>query len=79
MVVEPFGAQCPISTSVVPIVVARHVLHDIMHSLRRDMREERLDEGLMLQVREIYNSMNEINSTRLRRLSLALPDNVSTC
>jgi hypothetical protein len=32
MVVEPFGAQCPISTSVVPIVVARHVLQDIMHS-----------------------------------------------
>ena len=67
------------STSIVPIVVARHVLEDVVHSLCRDMGEERLDEALLCQVGEIYNSVNKRSFTRLRRLVLALPDNAPIC
>jgi hypothetical protein len=79
VVVEPFGTQSPVSTSVVPVVVTRHVLENIMHSLRRYMGEEGLDETLLRQVGEIYNSVNRSTSTGLRRLALAFPDNAFTC
>jgi hypothetical protein len=79
VVVQPFGTQCAISTSIVPIVVPRHVFEHIVHSLRRDMREERLNKALVPQVGEICNSVNKSTLTGLRRLSLALPDKMPTC
>ena len=79
MVVQPFGAQCAISTSIVTIVVPRHVLEDIVHPLRRDMREEGLNEGLVPQVWEICHSVNKSTLTGLKRLSLALPDKMPAC
>jgi hypothetical protein len=59
VVVEPFRAQCSIRTSIIPVVVARHVLQDIVHSLRRDMREERFDEALVRQVGKVCKSVNK--------------------
>jgi hypothetical protein len=80
VVVEPFRAQCSIRTSIIPVVVACHVLQDIMHSLRRDMREERFDEALMCQVGKVCNSVNKSTDwTWVKRLSLAFPAKVSTC
>ena len=79
MVVEPCGAQCPVSISIVSIIVARHAFKDAMHAFRRNFGEERLNEALMNQVGEIYNNISIDSVTLGRKLSLALPAIVSTC
>ena len=47
VIMKPFSAQCSSGTSIVPIVVTGHVLENIVHSPRRNTREERLDETLV--------------------------------
>ena len=64
VVVEPFGALLSIRASIVPIVVARHVLENIVHSLRRDMREKGLDEALVSQIGQICNNVNRAPQLR---------------
>lgn len=58
VVVEPFSAHFSRGASIVPVVVARHVPEDIVHSLCRDMGEEGLDEVLMFQIGKVYNGVN---------------------
>jgi len=79
MIVEPCGAQCPVSVSIVSIIVARHAFQNALHAFRRDFGEERLDKSLMDQVGEIYKNISIDSVTLERKLSLALPAIVSTC
>lgn len=47
VVMEPLGALFSSSPAEVSIVVARHVFEDIVHTLRRNLGEQRFDEVLM--------------------------------
>lgn len=53
VVMEPFGAKLAMSTSIVSIVVARHVVEHIGHSLLLDPRKERPDQALVNQFGKI--------------------------
>ena len=53
VVVQPFGAHLAVIITVVSIVVGGHVLQDIVHSFRLDLREQRLDETFMGQLGKI--------------------------
>lgn len=68
MIVELFGTLCTISISIVSIIVTYYILKSIIHSFRRDIREQGLNKGLVRQVGEIYNSVDKsVSIGRLHR------------
>jgi hypothetical protein len=62
MVVEPLSALLPNYATVVPIVVACHVSEDVVHSLGRNIRKERLYEILMSHIGKVYKPFVNIAS-----------------
>ena len=54
VVVQPRRAPRSIDMVIVPVIVPRHVLKDIVHVLLIDIREARLDIALLSQGREVY-------------------------
>ncbi len=67
VIMKPLRAHFSRSASVVPIVVARHVLEHSVHSLRRHMREKRLDEPLMCQGRQVCHSVSRASRVALKK------------
>jgi len=61
MVVEPLGTLLPNYATVIPIVVARHVSEDVVHSLGRNIRKERPYEILMSQIGKVYRPFVNIS------------------
>lgn len=53
MVVQPFRALFAVKVTVISVVVGGHVLQDIVHSLRLNLREQRLHETFMGQLGKV--------------------------
>jgi len=54
VIVEPFGALFSRYTIIKSVIVASHMLENIMHSLDRDIGEEWFDEVLVCEVGQVW-------------------------
>lgn len=68
MVMEPLGALLPNNATIVSIVVARHVMEDVMHSLGRNVGKKRSYEMLMRQIGKVYEAFCEYISRAILQL-----------